>query len=862
MNKSERRLAAIMFTDIVGYSSLTQKNERLALELLEEHNNLIRPLLEIHNGIEIKTIGDSFMIEFASSLHAVQCAIAIQGTLNGHNASQPEARKILIRIGIHLGDIEHRGGDVFGDGVNIASRIEPLAEVGGICLSQQVYDQVSNQLEVPLESMGKQNLKNIQAPLEVYKVVLPWTKEPAKEKVRSLGAKKAGLYGVGIVTLIVVVVMGWWVTSTFTLPLTSAPQTISSLAVLAFKNLSADEDDEYFSDGVAEEILNALANIDGLSVRGSVSSFSFKGTELAIPEIARQLNVEAILHGSVRKDGNQVRIIAQLSRASDDTLLWSETFDHELKDIYSIQEEIANFVLNRLEFQGSRPSQLVEARTDNIEAYNLFLRGLFQSSKRTEAGFSKGIEYFEQTIALDPGFVQAYVGLADAYALTAVYGYLPLEQGNLRAEELAKHALELNENTASAYASLALVNFNWYVDHEKAEEFFLKSIELDPNYATAHHWYSLHLLHQNRYEEALLEIETAKELDPLSPAINATAGEIYFKFNRLEEATQANERALEIDPNLIDVIFVLARLRVLQGETERPLQDIQELINLHPDDYRAHYGYGFFLRQIGRYEEALEQFQVALTLDQESLQLLGALADINEILGQWDEAGELWRRRIALAGPENSFVILDYSTFLVTQNRVEEAFAQMEHALEIDPDVAVHHLSFGTLLYFYTKSKRGRDLVERSIQLDPTEPTGYAWLARILTDVGEFELAQLALDTGKKYLQAYPNSRERILQLWAQGTLFVHQRDIKQANQILDDMRSRDAFGNSLHVYIAYLEFELGLIDEGFASLQLAYEQRGEHRFLRFINAFKILNEEVLSDPRYHELLDKMGLAE
>jgi len=858
MTKSERRLVAIMFTDIVGYSALTQQNERLALELLEEHNNIIRALLKKHNGVEIKTIGDSFMIEFASPLHAVQCAIAIQRSLNGYNASQPKERELFIRIGIHLGDIEHREGDVFGDGVNVASRIEPLADAGGISLTQQVFDQVNNQLEAQLESIGTPELKNIKTPLEVYKVVLPWTKKFKKQKAN---AKKMRLYAVGAIVLIAMAAMAWWLTSMVPSIDTLPSQPISSLAVLPFKNLSSDAENEYFSDGIAEEILNALASINGLSVRGRTSSFSFKGSNLAIPEIAKKLNVEAILEGSVRRDGNQVRITAQLIRASDDRHLWSEQFDRELNDIFAIQEEIATVVLNRLEFQGDKPTLLVEVGTDNLKAYNLYLLGLFQLNKRTETGFSKAIESFEQTIALDPGFVQAYVGLADAYVLSAAYGYVPLEQGNLRGEELTKDALELNENVASAYASLGLINSNWYVDYEKAEEYYRTSIDLDPNYPMVYNWYALLLKLLNRNQEALVEIEKALELDPLSPIINSTAGEIYSDSSRFEESAEAFERALEIFPNSIDILNSLAQTKKIQGESEAGKQQVLEAVRLNPDDYRAYLNYGIFLRQIGLYEEALAQFELALDLNQDSLALIFELAKLKEILGQWDEARELWEYRVELAGPENSFVLSDYADHLTTQNRMTEAFAQMERAIELDPDVASHNIGLGNILYFNGQFDRGRQFVEKALELEPTEPRTYSWLARILTDAGDFELAQEMLDIGKAHLRSNVDSGEAIVHLWAQGTLAARRGDLEQANQILNEMRMRKPYGNSLHVFITYVEFELGLIDEGFASLQRAYEQWGEHWFLRYINAFKILSEEVLIDPRYQEFLVKMGLA-
>ncbi len=334
MTVSERRLAAIMFTDMVGFSALTHRNEALALELLEEHFALLRPFIPRHGGHEIKTTGDSFMVEFASPLQAVQCAVAMQKTLSIHNAGTPSDRQITIRIGIHLGDVEHRAGDVFGDGVNIAARLEPLAEPGGICLSQQIYDHVHNKVDVPLVSMGRPEMKNIQAPIEVYRVVLPWQHETP---VPSPGSAAPA-----------------------TRP---AARDRKSIAMLPLTNLSPDPENEYFSDGLTEDILTHLSKVQRLKVISRTSVMQYKKTSKNLREIGRELGVATILEGSVRKAANKVRISVQLIDASTDEHLWAETYDRELADIFAIQSDVARQITDALKARVSEDERARIERT-------------------------------------------------------------------------------------------------------------------------------------------------------------------------------------------------------------------------------------------------------------------------------------------------------------------------------------------------------------------------------------------------------------------------------------------------------------------------------------------------------------------
>src|SRR5947207_8442218 len=320
----QRKLAAIMFTDMVGYSALSQRDEKLAQELLEEHRRLLREIFPRFNGTEIKTIGDAFLVEFGSALEAAQCAIEIQRALAKRDADASAERQIQVRIGIHIGDVVHRGDDVYGDGVNIASRIEQLAAAGGICVSMDVERQIRNALETRFEKLAPTELKNISVAMDLFRIVLPWERgAKAETSVNGRSFPASRLVWVGAVIL-ALVGAGWWLAHQFlptknTLtPRQSEAATNSasqkSIAVLPFLNLSADKNDEYLSDGMTEELLNMLTKVKGLRVPGRSSSFAFKGNneENIFRKVGEQLHVNTVLEGSVRKAGDKLRITAQL----------------------------------------------------------------------------------------------------------------------------------------------------------------------------------------------------------------------------------------------------------------------------------------------------------------------------------------------------------------------------------------------------------------------------------------------------------------------------------------------------------------------------------------------------------------------
>src|SRR6266700_4043093 len=392
-----RKLAAIMFTDMVGYSALAQRDEKVALELLEEHRQSLRRIFPEFNGTEIKTIGDAFLVEFNSALEAAQCAIEIQRALAKRNADIPPDRRIEVRIGIHIGDVVHRAGDVYGDGVNIASRIEQLANAGGVCVSMDVERQIRNAIETRFEKLAPTELKNISVPMDLFRIVLPWEKKSGvrgqKSEVRKRRVISTSTKWIGIAALMLLGVgLVWWLAHQFLVgtyrravqseeegrrSAASLPISQKSIAVLPFVDMSQAKDQEYFCDGISEEILDTLAKVDGLRVVARTSSFSFKGKNADVGEVANKLNVENVLEGSLRREGNRIRITAQLINARNGFHLWSETYERELKDVFAVQDEITRAIVDALKVKLA-VAPPARAR-QNTEAYDLYLQGLYFS---------------------------------------------------------------------------------------------------------------------------------------------------------------------------------------------------------------------------------------------------------------------------------------------------------------------------------------------------------------------------------------------------------------------------------------------------------------------------------------------------
>ncbi len=609
MPTEERQLAAIMFTDLVGYSALSQKDEALALELLEEHRRLLREILARFHGTEIKTIGDAFLLQFRSALEAVQCAIEIQRTFAKRNHDVPSEHRIELRIGIHLGDVVHRDGDVYGDGVNIASRIEPLAAPGGICISEDVERQIRSAVDVRVEKIPPTELKNIQLPMSIFRLVLPWERgtksELAETSVSGRSFPASRLAWVGAIVL-AVVAAGWWFAHQSSKQVASSPSVSTSratpaadqksIAVLPFLNMSSDKGDEYLSDGMTEELLNVLTKVKGLRVPGRSSSFAFKGRneDGIFRKVGEQLHVDAVLEGSVRKAGDKLRITTQLINVADGFHLWSETYDRDMKDILAVQSDVAQRVVKALQVQlgVDEARALAKKPTENAEAYRLYLLGRYHFAKFTRVGWTNAIHYFEQALQVDPNYALAYCGLADTYGWAG--GQIVAGKEAWRKEkDLALKALALDPNLAEAHLSLGVALFS-ALDLDASEKELDRAVELNPNLALAYDQYGWTYMAGGRFDEAIAKEKKALELDPLNILFNTDLGFFLHWARRYDEGIVQLRKTLELDASNPLARQTLGWCLHWKGKTAEALAEFQKAAAL--DDlpwYKGSLGYTY-----------------------------------------------------------------------------------------------------------------------------------------------------------------------------------------------------------------------------------------------------------------------------
>lgn len=576
MISEQRSLSAIMLTDIKGFSSLNQANEEIALDLLQEHNTLIRKVLSLHKGLEIKTIGDAFLVEFKSALAAVRCAVDIQTQLNERNTTEPAERAVLVRIGIHVGDVVHREGDVFGDGVNIAARIEPRAVPGGICISDQVYAQVHNKIDVNMPSMGTPKLKNIDYPIELYHVDLPWVKFPLVKmppKKKTAGDRE-------------------------------------SVIVLPFSSLSPDTDREYVGDGIVEELINGLSRVEGLKVIARTTAFSFKGKDMDIRELSRSLGVRYVIEGSIKISGNRMRLNIQFSDATDGSSIFSSKYDREIEDIFDVQDEIALSIIDTLKVKILKTEKPVDVYTKNTEAYMLYLQGRYFWNRRDSYGLEKALEYFNKSLEVDGSNPLLYVGLADTYNLLTDDAGWDVRQTYPLARENVVKALEINEDISEAHATIGYINTLREWNFDAAKRHFAKALDLNPNNVFAHLWRAFYYAAIRDYAEALKECRIAYELDPLALPVINDLGLFHLLTGNDSEALYWHEMALELSPSLWLAEYFKCAVFIKQGDWKKVLNISEDMENIMKSPSYFYGNLGIALAGLGRKKEAEETLRM------------------------------------------------------------------------------------------------------------------------------------------------------------------------------------------------------------------------------------------------------------
>ncbi len=547
----DRRLAAVMFTDTVGYTASTQANEGRTLDLLRQQGELLRPVVALHQGREVKSTGDGFLVEFDSALKAVQCAVNMQRRIHERN-SEGGQKHISIRIGVHLGDVVQSGTDILGDAVNIAARIEPLAEPGGVCVSGAVYDKVRTKVTDRFEKLEPKAMKGVALPMDVYRVLPSW---------EGNGGNSAED--------------------------TSYLTDKTRIAVLPFANISPDPNDEYFADGLTEELIANLSLVPGLKVIARTSVIGYRKTEKKVATIGKELGVGTVVEGSVRRAANKIRVTVQVIDVATEEHLWTAKYDDDLDDIFAVQSEIATKVATSLPGSLTKPQAPVPGleRPKETQAYLSYLQGQALIWKRDEPSLRKSLEHFQTAIETDPTFARAYAGVARAYINMGNEGYLTWTGAIEMGQAAAERASRLDPDLAEAHGLLGELAFMADAPAEILDRELRRALELNPNLAQAHSLLSSLAGSFGIMESYILLAEEAYRLDPLSPPMIRRQGEAYFNSGRHEEALAHWKGHIDSDP--IDAYRGLAECYIQKGDYEQAESMVRELERVAPNSDSA-----------------------------------------------------------------------------------------------------------------------------------------------------------------------------------------------------------------------------------------------------------------------------------
>jgi TolB-like protein/Flp pilus assembly protein TadD len=593
-----RQLAAILFADMTGYTALMQENEQLARNKRKRLKEVLELAVSQYNGKILQYYGDGSLSIFNSAIDSVSCAINIQQQLQ-------QEPKVELRMGIHTGDVIIEDDSIYGDGVNLASRIESLAVPGGIFISEKVHDEIKNQSDISTREMGYFELKNVKQPVRLFAIANSGIVVPGRDELRG-----------------------------------KTKQTNNRLAVLPFVNMSADPENEYFSDGITEELLNALTRVDGLQVTSRTSAFAFKGKNHDIRDIAIQLNVDKVLEGSVRKSGNRVRISAQLISAADGYHIWSENYDRNLTDIFEVQDEISAIIANKLRENltpEKKEEHLVKAPTTNVTAYTYFLKGLHFWNKLTPADCRKAIECYEQAIALEPDYAHAYAMSAAAYSYLGATGQMLPTKAFEIVHRYADKALELDSTIAESHIAKASAYLFYEWKWKEAYEGLQKAIRLNPGAIEAYELLGLYYIILGQKEKAVQTLEEAERIDPLSPIILEQLGNMYIFAGRYDDAIRQADKLLKMHPEMRIIIEMKGWATGMKGDWQAALELFEEVQRLTNHPLKGWMGAGFAYGRLGMKEKALE---VIRKMEQRQIEEPGAVIDA-DLAAVWFTLGNL-----------------------------------------------------------------------------------------------------------------------------------------------------------------------------------------------------------------------------
>jgi Predicted integral membrane protein len=568
----ERRLAAILAADVVEYSRLMGSDEAGTLATLKKlRAEIIERKVAEHHGRIVKLTGDGILAEFPSVVGAVACAVEMQHKITDQDV--PPERRLEFRVGINLGDVIVEGEDIYGDGVNVAARLESIAPPGGVVVSGSVRDHVGNRLDLVFEDCGEQQLKNIEKPIRVYNVIM---EEPVSDSRASVRENRP------------------------------------SIAVLPFTNMSGDPEQEYFSDGITEDIITDLSKVSGLRVIARHSAFSYKGKALKVQQIGRELGVAFVVEGSVRKAGTRVRVTGQLVDCRDGNHLWGERFDRDLTDIFAIQDEITHAIVAQLKVKllPQERQAISQPPTANFEAYTYYLRGREFWHRQTKHYFQLARRMFAKAAELDPYYARAYAGIADCDSFLVLYYNARIGLESILA--IIDKALALDERLAEAHASRGLVlSLSQHFDEAVRE--FQRAIALDGNSFEAHYFYGRACFAEGKIQEALDLFERAAEIRPRDLTIQTHLTHVYRKLGRDRERIEAARKTIEIAERELSLHPDDARPAQMGieglielGETQRAREWISRALALEPDDFTVQYNVACGYTKLGDLDQAFD----------------------------------------------------------------------------------------------------------------------------------------------------------------------------------------------------------------------------------------------------------------
>ena len=551
-----RRLTAILSADVKGYSRLMGEDEEATVRTLTDYRKVISDLVDGHGGRVVDSPGDNILAEFPSAVDSVLCAARVQEELRARNEALDENRRIEFRIGINIGDVVADGDRIYGDGVNIAARLEGLADAGGICVSGTAYDQIEKKVPFTFEFLGEKSVKNIKKPVRTYRVLTDPASAPREyEEVR--------------------------------------PPEERSIAVLPFVNMSGDPAQEYFSDGITEEIITGLAKTPKLFVIARNSSFAYKGKAEKIQTIARELGVRYLLEGSIRKAGDRVRITAQLIDGLSGHHLWAERYDRDLKDIFAVQDEITINIMRNMQVkltEGEQACHWLRHGSANLDAYEKSMRGMALFRRFSPDGNQQARKLFQEAAALDPNCPAPYVMQGWSHLLDVINGWAGSPGKSMeRAGESAGKALEIDESEPETHALLGNIHLLMR-EYDTAVEEGERAVRLNPNGADAYVWLAMILIAVGRSDDAVMQMQMALRLNPLPPNwYYWTLGNAYFWTKRYDKSLEEYQKALENSPDFLGAKLGILGAYQLLGRKGDVEATVAEILRIFPQFSLEHF---------------------------------------------------------------------------------------------------------------------------------------------------------------------------------------------------------------------------------------------------------------------------------